>query len=131
MNCAKARCKRATAPDIITNRLPDILPAVSKSNPSLELSNSKCSFGVKSNFLGVPQRWISTLSCSLLPSGVSSYGKFGMPINRSTKAASFSFACPFRLATSVFFAAIKVRSRLNSAVSPIDLAAPTNFAAAF
>ena len=38
---------------------------------------SKCSFGVKSNLRGSPQRSTSTLSCSSLPSGTASSGDVG------------------------------------------------------
>jgi hypothetical protein len=47
MNCASARCRRATAPDISTKREPESFAAVSKSMPGAMPVSSKCSFGVE------------------------------------------------------------------------------------
>ena len=58
--------------------------------------------GVKSNAGGSPQLRTSAASSSLLPSGMSSAGRFGMPSSRSCSCASSSRASVSASATTVF-----------------------------
>ena len=131
MNWAKALCMRAIGPDIITKRLPDILLAVSKSRPFSVAASSKCSFGLKSNVFGIPQRLISTLAASSRPSGVSSNGIFGMLRSMFVRAAFLILASSFKLVTSAFFSETMWRRRSNSPSSLLALAAPTSLLALF
>ena len=131
INCASARCSRATAPVSTTNRAPDNLAAVSKSIPGLTPAMSKCSTGWNANARGWPQRRISTLPVSSGPSGTEASGRLGKSINRSRSATSSAFAASSNAATSAFLLAITVRRRSNSTSSPRALAAPTSLDARF
>mmetsp|Transcript_60027 Transcript_60027/g.142064 ORF Transcript_60027/g.142064 Transcript_60027/m.142064 type:complete len:250 (+) Transcript_60027:134-883(+) len=81
MNCASARCRRATGPFRKVKREPDSLAPVSKSRPS-GAPRSTWSFTSKSKLRGVPQRRTSMLPVSSVPSGTLSSGRLGTPISR-------------------------------------------------
>ena len=131
MNCANARCTRATAPFNITKRAPDVLAAVSKSIKGVTLAISKCSFGLKSKLGASPQRFTSTLSFSSAPFGTSSAGRLGIRASMSFSCASRSLASACMAVTSAFLSLTRLRSRSNSASSLLALAAPTSFDALF
>ena len=79
MNCASARCRRASWPRSTVKRAPDSLAAVSASSQPWRAPSSTWSLTGKSNVRGVPQRCCSALPASSLPTGTLACGRLGMP----------------------------------------------------
>ena len=67
MNCASARCRRASSPRSTVKRAPESFEPVSPSSQPLRAPSSTWSLTAKSNARGVPQRCCSTLCVSSLP----------------------------------------------------------------
>ena len=67
MNCASARCRRASCPRSTVKRAPDSLAPASPSSQPLRAPSSTWSLTAKSKLRGVPQRCCSTLPVSSLP----------------------------------------------------------------
>ena len=119
MKLPSARSSRASIPFSTTNRDPDSFDAVSKSISPSRSPISKCCNGwlMPASLGGSPTLRTSLLSCSSLPSGTSSSGRFGMTERASCSALSAAFwsvsplsSASFRSATS----AIRARALSSS-----------------
>ena len=125
MNCASARCSRASEPFIRVKRAPLIFTAASKSSRPRAAPMSTWSFAAKSNLRGSPTRRTSTFSSADLPTGTLACGRFGIASRRSVSRAwmpSSSASIDFNSSPTVAICAI-------SAVvsSPLRLSSPICF----
>ena len=122
MNCASARCSRASWPRSTVKREPDSLAAVSPSSQPWRSPRATWSFTSKSNARGVPQRCCSTLPDSSLPAGTEASGRLGMP----AAIASISARISSRRSSEAFNSSPKpATSAITAATSsPLALSMP-------
>src|SRR5690606_32137338 len=122
MNCASARCSRASSPRSTVKRAPLSLAAVSPSSQPLRAPSSTWSLTAKSNVRGVPQRACSTFCDSSAPTGTEGSGRLGMP----SAIASISPRTASSRASLAFSSSPKPATSASSAdtSSPLALAWP-------
>ena len=123
-----ARSKRAPSPLNNAKRLPDKAAAASKSKIPNFSPTDWWSNGLKSNLgSGIVQGKYSGLSASLTPTGIFSFGKFGILKSKSlisffsgSNSASLTAISSFNLPTSAI-ASLAASSPCSFLILPIDL----------
>ena len=96
----RARCNRAIAPDKKTKREPDTVAASLKFRPCFAAFTSKCSSGLKSKSLIIPDFNTSLLSFSSIPKGTSSFNVLGKLT--SIEYNDPSVLCSFSSSSDIF-----------------------------
>ena len=125
MNCASARCRRASDPLSNEKRAPEIFAAVSKSNPCRPSPSSTWSFTEKSKTGLLPTLRTSTLSASDFPRGTLSCGVLGKISSMACNEVCNSESCTSMLFNSSPTCATS--AMMSDVSSPRALACPISF----
>jgi hypothetical protein len=130
MNCPSARSSRANCPVSTVKRLPDSRAARSKSISPSNSPISKCSLAQFGRGGTRPTLRSSRLSCSSLPTGTSSSGRFGTTAAKSRSSRSRRRSSASAPARNALISLTSAFSRSAVAASPARIALPISREAA-